>query len=131
MTVFPSSVNGQITRAQLAKIGGNRKCLKNVHVKSEQAHKPLQTTGRSTCRPYSSFTMHQDLSPTSRDSSSCADRLPQPLRRQPRRRWWRVGALARWRWWRFLAGNMRHSTYIRTTMVYVKVPVVYVSTTQK
>ena len=28
-----------------------------------------------------------------------------------------------------LAGNMRHSTYnIRTTMVYVKVPVVYVST---
>ena len=36
-TVFPSSVDGQITRAQLAKIGGNRKCLKNVHVKSEQA----------------------------------------------------------------------------------------------
>ena len=37
-TVFPSCVDGQITRAQLAKIGGNRKCPENVHLRSEQAN---------------------------------------------------------------------------------------------
>ena len=52
-TVFPSSVDGQITRAQLAKIGGNRKCLKNVHVKSEQAWGAQQqhNSGLRSARP--------------------------------------------------------------------------------
>ena len=36
-TVFPSSVDVQKTRAQLVKIGGNRKCPENVHLRSEQA----------------------------------------------------------------------------------------------
>lgn len=37
MSVFPSSVDGQTTRAQLAKNGGNRKCPEIFHLRSEQA----------------------------------------------------------------------------------------------